>query len=117
MHRVLKTFLKILLPLSNGGNCAIESLKKNSGEHIIGKKDFVRIKEQADNGDVESAIQLALIYATGTNNMFKDMLIARQWIDKAVKIYSSSGERETVRDIKAERKQVDYDSLPTLELR
>lgn len=108
---------KDIVAAKQWGNCAIECLKKNGGEHIIGNKDFVRIKEQADNGDAESAIQLALIYATGTNNMFKDMLIARQWIDKAVKIYSSSGERETVRDIKAERKQVDYDSLPTLELK
>lgn len=111
-----QSVFKDIVAAKQWGNRAIESLKENGGQHTIGNKEFVHIKEQADNGDVESAIQLALIYATGANSLFEDMVIARQWIDKAIKLYSSPAGRETAGDLKVERKPIDYDSLATLEL-
>lgn len=85
----------------------------------VDKKSFSLLKEKAENNDVESCIQLALYYATGTSFLFKDLSIARKLIDRAVSSYSTNYSKSGNESKKKKRQEqpIEYPTIPTEDLK
>lgn len=99
------------------GNRAIRIINSTYPSSEIDYKSFVSIKNKAENNDIESCIQLALFYATGTNNMFADLSISRKWIEKAVDLCSNESTKESTKEHNEQKKPLIYGTMPTLELK
>lgn len=101
------------------GHLALTHLQQRGTVSQISDQDFKRLKEDANNNQVESCVQLSIIYATGTKTMFTDMSLARKWMDKAVDLYSKpQSESEKTKDsIKEEDVAIDYATLSVEQLK
>lgn len=101
------------------GNLALTHSRQRNTVSQISDKDFKRLKEDANNNQVESCVQLSIIYATGTKTMFTDMSLARKWMDKAVDLYSHPQliSEKTKDRIKEEDVAIDYATLSVEQLK
>ena len=101
------------------GNLALTHLQQRGTVSQISDQDFKRLKEDADNNQVESCVQLSIIYATGTKTMFTDMSLARKWMDKAVDLYSHPQliSEKSKDSVKEENVAIDYATLSVEQLK
>lgn len=101
------------------GNLALTHSRQRNTVSQISDKDFKRLQEEANNNQVESCVQLSIIYATGTKTMFTDMSLARKWMDKAVDLYSHPQliSEKTKDRIKEEDVAIDYATLSVEQLK
>ena len=101
------------------GNLALTNSRQRNTVSQISGNDFQRLQEDANNNQVESCVQLSIIYATGTKTMFADMSLARKLMDKAVDLFSmpQSKSEKTKDRLKEEEVAVDYATLPVEQLK
>lgn len=101
------------------GHLALTHLQQRGTVSQISDQDLKRLKEDANNNQVESCVQLSIIYATGAKTMFADMLLSRKWMDKAVDLYSHPQliSQKSKDSVKEENVAIDYATLSVEQLK
>lgn len=63
---------------------AFEIIRNSPTDYRGGKYNLSQLEYKGKQGDFESCIELALYFATGSSNLFTDMVQARKWMAKAL---------------------------------